>query len=376
MGVCPRLLIYKTFISFLKIDGNYWCCVSYLAMLFFLQINTCPIARFWLLVVLSCGLVACDMESSTDSSRSSMKVISADSSGGADVANDEKLEEAALKHRAGAANALPVIPPELLDDEHVREEYGINEFTTPSIRRLFEDLDALGDIPFQKLRPVIPQKLSSERSLLALSLGVLIADGFLAVQAEDINEIESIGKSILKTAKALGSGRRISQHGKALLENSLLGNWDDLKDELAATQKDVELEMLLLRDHEIAHLVGLGGWIRALEIAATTAQDTGENVAGVLMNKPEVVDYFTAGLATLHPRILKKQHIVQLRAEMTKLQKLLSSSDELVSEDLDSEYPHHPELGGEKHMQKDLMPLMPQIEHQAQEMLRLIREKV
>jgi len=311
------------------------------------------IDKRWLIVSMSLGLlglVACDARgpAKPQATKESQPI-------------DETASQISKENRPVDVEAItpaPIIPPELLDDEHVREEYGINEFTTPSIRRLFEDLDTLGDIPFHKLRPIIPENLSSERSLLALSLGVLIADGFLAVQAEDIEEIENIGRSILNTAKALGSGRRISQHGKALLENSLLGNWDNLKDELAATQQDVELEMLLLRDHEIAHLVSLGGWIRALEIAATTALDTGKSQASVLMNKPEVVDYFAAGLSTLHPRILKKQHIVKLKKEMTELQKLLSTD----SLNLEGTAPA-----------KNLMSLMPQIEQQAQQMLKVIR---
>jgi len=34
------------------------------------------------------------------------------------------------------------IPDDLLNDEHVLEEFGGNQFTTPSIRKIFEDLES------------------------------------------------------------------------------------------------------------------------------------------------------------------------------------------------------------------------------------------
>ena len=38
------------------------------------------------------------------------------------------------------------VPEDLVGDEHVREEFGVNRFTTPSIKKLFEQLDELGEL--------------------------------------------------------------------------------------------------------------------------------------------------------------------------------------------------------------------------------------
>lgn len=278
-----------------------------------------------------------------------------------DLAELSSLDRAEPQNRS-ATPPRPVIPPELMDDEHVREEFGINEFTTPSIAKLFSDLDDLGTIPYRELPPYLPESLPPERLRLALNLGTLIADGFLAVQAEKIEDIEAVGRSILDTAKALGAGKRIARHGKALLENSLLGQWDSLKEELAATQKDVELEMLLLRDHEMAHLVSLGGWIRALDIATTTALHTEELPSRRVIDKPEVVLYFASGLETLHPRLLNKAPIGELRQQIAVLAEILQTlyeSEELLDPDL-----------GFKGQKETLIKL----NKQARDMLRTIRE--
>ena len=147
--------------------------------------------------------------------------------------------------------SLPIfaqeVPEDLIDDEHVREEFGINEFTTPSIKKLFEDLDDLGTLPYDKLKREYKAVNSRDRSILALNLGVLISDGFLVVQSEKIAELPGVGKEVLKQAKHLGSGMRVTKHTKRLLENSNLGEIEKLKDELAKTQVDVEADMVLSR---------------------------------------------------------------------------------------------------------------------------------
>lgn len=218
----------------------------------------------------------------------------------------------------------PTIPEELFDDEHVREEYGINQFTTPSITQLFANLDALGDIPYDELRPNVPSELPSNRIRLALNLGIFIADGFLAVQAENLKDIESVGRAIFDASRTFGVGKHLSRHNKALLKNSLLGDWGGLKEELAATQKDVELEMLLLRDQQITHLVSLGGWIRALDIASTSALHSQQPHPSQALDKQEIIEYFAAGLDTLAPSLQESELIQDLKEQIAALRLTLN----------------------------------------------------
>ena len=215
------------------------------------------------------------------------------------------------------------IPEDLLGDEHVREEFGINDFTTPSIRKLFDELDKLGTLPYEILRRDHDVRPPPDRSKLALSLGVLIADGFLAVQCEKVDELEPVGKAILDYARALGAHDRVSKHAKSLLEGSLLGDWSRLRMELAATQADVEAEMVLLRDSEIAHLISLGGWIRAFQIASTTADESYTPDKTRTLGRTDIIDYYLTGLADLHPSLQEREHIVKLRSTITSVRDLV-----------------------------------------------------
>ncbi len=206
------------------------------------------------------------------------------------------------------------IPEDLIGDEHVREEFGINHFTTPSIKKLFEDLDDFGALPYERLKREIPKKIPRDRSLVALGLGNLIAEGFLIVQAEELSEIETIGRAVLKQAKVLGAGVRVTRHTKSILENSVLGKWDTLKSELAKTQADVEAEMVLLRDVDIAHLVALGGWLRSFEVATITVAESYTEKKAKKLTRTDLLAYFLETLQGLEPKLRQKTHILQLTA--------------------------------------------------------------
>ena len=215
---------------------------------------------------------------------------------------------------------LPQIPEELLDDEHVREEFGVNDFTAPSIKKIFEDLAVFGKLPYDEVKRPVTKQIPRDRMALSLSMGRLVAEGFLVVQAEKLEPLEDIGRALLKQAKVLGTGRRVTAHASSLLEKSVLGEWGSLKDELAATQVDVESELLLLRDVEVAHLLSLGGWLRAFEMATmVTASDYTPEKARALA-RSEVVEYFLFSLEGLHPDLQQTTVVVALRSGLITIQ--------------------------------------------------------
>ncbi len=240
----------------------------------------------------------------------------------------EETGEKAGKAEGKEGEEDPVVPDDLLEDEHMREEYGVNQFTTPSIRKIFGQLDKLGGLPYEKLRREIPKAISTDRTRVALALGLLIGDGFLSVQTEKVDDLESVGRAVLKHAKVLSAGARVTEHAKSLLENGALGDWKGLRDDLAATQKDVEAEMVLLRDVQLAHLIAMGGWLRGLQIASAAALEGGFSPErAAVMARTDLTDYFGAMLADLDPEFAKLGHVKKLRAGLGELRALVDMPD-------------------------------------------------
>lgn len=205
------------------------------------------------------------------------------------------------------------IPADLLDDPHVREELAVNEFTAPSISKLFDTLQFLMPLPLLDTELKLPERMPVDRADLAVELGFLIADGFLIVQAEQLEKVPDLATKLTKYGKALGAGDRVNRHSAGLLESARDKNVEQLKKELAATQRDVEAELVTLRDADLAHLISLGGWIRALHVS-TVAVDKqfGVERARKVMRE-DIADYYTESVAGLEPGISERPNYLKMR---------------------------------------------------------------
>jgi len=227
-------------------------------------------------------------------------------------------------HAQDAAPPAREIPADLLDDDHVREELAINEFTAPSIAKLFETLQFLAPLPIIDTELKLPERMPLDRADLAVELGFLIAEGFLIVQSEQLDKVEDLAAELNRYGKALGAGNRVNRHAASLLDSAKEKNVEQLKKELTATQRDVEQELVTLRDADLAHLISLGGWIRALNVStvAVDKQFSVERAQKVL--REDIADYYTESVGGLEPRIAERENyramrdlLAGMRTEMT-----------------------------------------------------------
>lgn len=234
---------------------------------------------------------------------------------------------ACLPYAAAQETKIPPpreVPADLLDDPHVREELAINEFTAPSIAKLFETLQFLMPLPILDTEHKLPERMPLDRADLAVELGFLIAEGFLIVQAEQLDKVEDLAADLNRYGKALGAGNRVNRHAASLLDSAKNKDVEQLKKELTATQRDVEKELVALRDSDLAHLISLGGWARALQVStvAVDKQFSVERARKVL--REDIADYYTESVAGLEPRISERENframrdlLAGLRTEMT-----------------------------------------------------------
>lgn len=205
------------------------------------------------------------------------------------------------------------IPADLLDDPHVREELAINDFTAPLISKLFETLQFLMPLPLLETELKLPERMPIDRADLAVELGFLIADGFLVVQAEQLEKVPDLAAQLTRYGKALGAGNRVNRHAASLLDSAKKKDVEQLKKELSSTQRDVEAELVILRDADLAHLISLGGWIRALQVStvAVDKQFSPERARKVM--REDIADYYTETVAGLEPRISERPSYLAMR---------------------------------------------------------------
>jgi hypothetical protein len=208
------------------------------------------------------------------------------------------------------------------DLAHMREELGINEFTAPSIDLVFEQLESLKPIPFDKAWRDLPEVIPQDRARLALSTGQVIADGFLAVSAGKQSRLEPVGRLLLKLAKGLGVGDPITKHSKSIIELAARENWAQVRRELVRSQAEVEGAMMALKDEELAHLVSLGGWLRAMEMTASIAMEDYSVERARTVVQPELLDYFSERVESLNPNLKKNPLFLLLETNLKAIRAL------------------------------------------------------
>lgn len=218
----------------------------------------------------------------------------------------------------------PPVPERLLDDSHMNEELGINEFTAPSIRKIFEDLEGLPEIPESVALRTRSERPPMDRCSLALQLGGMMADGFVIVQCGKMNEVKPIALDLSGYAKAIGAGERVNRHAASLLKNAEDGDLSSFKNNLALIQSDVEQELASLRDSDMANLIGLGGWIRALDAATAALENKFAEDKAKVIFQPDVPEYFHYILDGVEPEMKERRDIAKIMELLVILQEQMT----------------------------------------------------
>jgi hypothetical protein len=197
-------------------------------------------------------------------------------------------------------------------DEHMREELGVNPITSPSIAGLLNDLEIFRPIPIKLIEATDHSASFGNRLQTALHFGSLVADGFMFTLAERPQDIQNIGKELIRESKALGVGGRLTKRSKSLFELSDKGDWVGMREELVRTQEDVEQSMMELHDEEMAHMISLGGWLRGFQLGATSTMERYSEAKAKILGRIEVVEYFLDRLDTLKPDLKQTEMVSAL----------------------------------------------------------------
>ncbi len=166
-----------------------------------------------------------------------------------------------------------------------------------------------------------------ERSQVALIFGVAVADGFVAVQAENAEGIEAAGRLVLQTAETLGLRDAVVRHCQSIFDGARAGDWPTIRAELDKVQETVSATMLRMRDEELAELVSIGGWLRGTEAVTALISRAFTSDKAELLNQPELVRYFTSVLARIREKSPGAARLNVLAEGLGKIEGSMTGSD-------------------------------------------------
>src|SRR6266480_4907579 len=199
-----------------------------------------------------------------------------------------------------------------------------DSFSIPTPGELFAALGKPGKTNWSgQYRGPIPVTYRN-RAQIALNLGGLIADGFIAVEAKDGQQVKNIGADIIKLAKALGVSEKLLGRGSSINEFAEHNEWDTLQEELEATQNEVKSAMQSHADQDLVILVTLGGWIRGTQVVTGAIMKNYNAAAAKVLREPALVHFMQSKLNAISPELRQEPLVKDVSEQLTGIEKLVS----------------------------------------------------
>src|ERR1700758_4521083 len=151
---------------------------------------------------------------------------------------------------------------------------------------------------------------------MALNLGTLIADGYIAVEAHDGQQVKNVGKDVLALAKKLSVSPSVLARSESISQFAENDQWDQLNEELEATQNEVKKALEENRDTDLITLVSLGGWIRGTEVVTSLVLQNYNAETAKLLRQPALVGYLRGKLDQLPTRLRQDKLVVKVNSDL------------------------------------------------------------
>ena len=133
----------------------------------------------------------------------------------------------------------------------------------------------------------------------ALILGTVIAEGFIAVEAESAEDVKRIGKSVLSLSEAIGVKKAVQRRSQSIVEAADHKDWARVRRELDGALMDVKGAMSELRSDELSQLVSLGGWLRGTEALTMVVGRKFSKEGAELLHQPVLLEHFKRRIAAM-----------------------------------------------------------------------------
>jgi hypothetical protein len=220
--------------------------------------------------------------------------------------------------------AVAIAEPAALTPEQMASAVKTDTISIPTPGELFAALSKPGKPNWaNEYRGPIPTTYRN-RAQLALNLGGLVADGFIAVEAQDSQQVKNIGADIIKLAKSLGVSENVLSRGKSINEFAENNEWDALQEELEATQNEVKTSMQSNQDQDLVILVSLGGWIRGTQVVSGAVLKEFNPEAARVLRQPALVSFIQAKVDAMSPELRNEPLVKTVSSQLSDIQKLVA----------------------------------------------------
>ncbi len=209
----------------------------------------------------------------------------------------------------------------------------VDEVVVPVPSEIFSVLDKLGDPNWkEELRKVkVPE--TSDRIELSLAFGTVVAEGFVAVQAQDKQAVEEIGRDVITLSKSLGLSSSVIPHAQSILDAAKKNDWKAIRKELDQTQATVRATMERMRDGDLAQCVSLAGWLRGTASVTSVVSKAYTEDRAELLNQPMLVEHFSKSISGMSKKAREHVIVTALAKGLITIHKQMDTPDGNISQE-------------------------------------------
>lgn len=231
--------------------------------------------------------------------------------------------------------ALCLVSTGAIAAEQVQPQIDLSKFPAAAVENvvvpvpseIFVVLDKLSTPNWHEQERDEEIKPIADRAQIALLLGTVIADGFVAVEAQDKEQVKKIGKEVLRLTEAINVRKSVITRCKSITDFADARNWAAVRQEFDGTLHDVRSAMEELNDDDLAQLVSLGGWIRGTEVLTSVVQKNYSVDAADLLHQPGLINYFDQRIDSMNGRLRKNPLVTRIQKTLGKIRPLIGDKD-------------------------------------------------
>lgn len=205
----------------------------------------------------------------------------------------------------------------------------------PVPKEIFKTLDKFGDANWSAVqRPEIAHwKSRGDEVQVALLLGVVVAEGFIAMEAKDSAELHDLGESVLRLARGLGVRERALRRSRSVTDYAERQKWAAARQEWDAVLSDLEQGMVELQSEPLSQLVSLAGWLRGTEALCTLVLQRYSPARAELIRQPAAVAYLEKQLTAMKREKGRRPLVAKMVGEIRKIRRLMQKDETPLSKE-------------------------------------------
>jgi hypothetical protein len=163
-----------------------------------------------------------------------------------------------------------------------------------------------------------------ENYQIVLNLGIKVANGFVAIQAEDkknIGEMFSVSKNL---AENFGAKSNLFTRKEEIISLVKSNKWNELRETLDDMQQKIKIEMAKYHP-DFVTLASIGGWLQGLNVVSGTLAKDYNDKASTILYQPILVNYFIRKIDSLDGKHSSLPIIQKIKMKLQEIKELSNS---------------------------------------------------